>query len=86
MANIPDVMVEVGTRLQAQYGDKPIPDDVIRREAVKIGGWSLSSIMPYDFCYNHENMGSRPAKYRVFCLVSPGMYKYVGRDYAGSCL
>jgi hypothetical protein len=25
MPNIPDTMVEVGTRLQAQYGDKPIP-------------------------------------------------------------
>ena len=85
MPNIPDAMVEVGERLQAQYGDKPIPDAVIRGEVAKIHPWSLSSIMPYDFCYNHENMGSRPAKYRVFCLVSPGMYKYVGRNYTGSC-
>jgi len=83
--NIPDVIDRVGERLQQQFGSNPIPEAVIRSEVSKIGGWSITSVMPYDFCYNHENKGSRPSKYRVFLLVGRGLYKYVGRDYTGPC-
>jgi hypothetical protein len=82
MANrlsIPDAIDQVGRQLQQQYGYRPIPSGDIVREVVKLTGYSVSSVMPKDFCYNRTNLGARPVEYCVFEEEGSGYFRYVGR-------
>jgi hypothetical protein len=79
--SIPDAMDRAGKLLQQRYGNRPIPRADLIREVLSLGNWSEGSIMPYDFCYNRENKGSRPLNQRVFLEAGGGQYKYVGRNY-----
>jgi hypothetical protein len=79
--SIPDAIDQVGRQLQQQYGRRPIPRQDIVREVVKITGYSASSVMPSDFCYNRTNLGARPVEYCVF-LEESGGYRFVGRGYS----
>lgn len=83
MANrlsIPDAIDQVGSRLQQQYGDRPIPQEEIVDEVVRLTGWSRKSVMPRDFCYNLSNKGARPVEFCVFMYEENG-FRYVGRNY-----
>jgi len=85
MANrlsIPDAVEQVGRTLQHQYGNRPIPREDIVAEVVKLTGYSPSSVMPSDFCYNRSNKGARPVEYCVFEEEGNGYYRFVGRNYS----
>ncbi len=79
--SIPDAIDQVGRRLQQRYGNRPIPHEDIVREVVNLTGYSASSVMPSDFCYNRTNKGARPVEYCVF-LEETGGYHFVGRNYS----
>ena len=84
MANrlsIPDAIEQVGRTLQQRYGNSPIPRGEIVTGVVNLTGYSASSVMPSDFCYNRTNKGARPVEYCVF-LEEPGGYRFVGRNYS----
>jgi hypothetical protein len=81
---IVDAINEASRDLLNSNGGKPLTETEIIEATLKVGlkhgqGWSRSSIMPYDFCHNHENQGSRPQKYGIFNLIGPGLYECVGR-------
>ena len=49
---------QVGSELQPQYGDRPIPGAELKREvARRTGRTNESGIIPSDFCYNRTNEG-----------------------------
>lgn len=81
--SIPDAIEQVGRTLQQRYGNRPIPREGIVREVVKLTGYSASSVLPSDFCYNKTNKGARPVEYCVF-LEEPGGYRFVGRNYSAT--
>lgn len=80
---IPEAIDQAAKHLSELSGGKPLTHDAIVEETLKVGSqhgehWSPNSVMPYDFCHNHENAGSRPQKYRIFNKVGPKLYEYVG--------
>jgi hypothetical protein len=77
--SIPAAIDQVGRQLQQQYGNRPIPRQDIVREVVRLTGYSASSVMPSDFCYNRTNLGARPVEYCVFEEEGSGYFRYVGR-------
>jgi hypothetical protein len=81
--SIPDAIDQVGRQLQQRYGNRPIPREDIVREVVNLTGYSTSSVMPSDFCYNRTNKGARPVEYCVF-LEEAGGYHFVGRNYSAT--
>jgi hypothetical protein len=82
--SIPDAMEQVGGILGQRYGDRPIPRADIIAEVTHRTGYSSSSVMPSDFCYNRTNKGARPVEYCVFEEVGRGYYRYVGRNYSAT--
>ena len=81
--SIPDAIDQAERQLQQRYGNKPIPREDIVREVVNLTGYSTSSVMPSDFCYNRTNKGARPVEYCVF-LEEAGGYRFVGRNYSAT--
>jgi len=79
--SIPDAIEQVGRALQQKYRNRPIPRNDIVKEVVNLTGYSASSVMPSDFCYNRTNKGARPVEYCVF-LEEAGGYRFVGRGYS----
>ncbi len=81
--SIPDAVEQIGRTLQQKYGNRPIPREDIVKEVVSLTGYSASSVMPSDFCYNRTNKGARPVEYCVF-LEESGGYRFVGRKYSAT--
>lgn len=79
--NVVEALERVGRRLQATYGDRPIPRKVLRDEAVRECGCSPGSGLPSDFCYNRTNNGIHLENTPMFIHEERGLYRFVGRGF-----
>lgn len=75
--------LELAAQQLANLTSGPLAFDALRQRAHAIGlahgqQWSVGSIMPYDFCHNHQNKGSRSPIHRFLRRVGRGLYEYVG--------
>lgn len=80
-----NIIENVGRKLQAQFGDNPIPVNEIVKEARKISNcrYAKSSIMPSDFCYNSVNKDPASASMNnpMFRRDARGKYMFLGKNY-----
>ena len=72
---------DVGKLLQSQFGDKPIPGHLIRRQAERIGGYRRDSILPSDYCYNRVNRARISCAHPVFECLGRNEYRYLGPNF-----
>ena len=73
-----ETLEQVGQKLQAQFGDAPIPGAELTRQAALLGGYQESSIFPSDFCYNRTNAGIQCPNQPLFVREGRGQYRFVG--------
>lgn len=76
-----EALEQVGQKLQAQFGDAPIPGAKLKRQAALLGGHQESSVIPSDFCYNRTNAGINCPNQPMFVQEGRGQYRFVGLCY-----
>lgn len=82
-----EVAARIGARLQAQYGNEPIPVGVIREAVEQEWGSNPGKGLPSEHCYNRYK-GDRFPNTPMFEWVGDGLYRFVGIDarYTGAVM
>jgi len=69
------IIIAMGDMKKAVFTTKEIEDSVIK----DFPDTNRNSILPADYCYNHENRGSSIHKF--FLQIDHGKYEFVGEEY-----
>lgn len=80
-AGIAEALEAVGQRLQAMYGEHPIPHRELVKSTAEQAGCALSSVLPSDHAYNRVNRSSFSRSRPLFLQEGRGLYRFLGRDY-----
>lgn len=76
-----EALEQVGQKLQAHFGDAPVPGAELTRQAALLCGYQESSVIPSDFCYNRTNSGIECPNQPLFVQEGRGQYRFVGLCY-----